>query len=576
MGRRVVSGGLGEMNKAEYEEAKLEVRSKEKKIDPPQEVGNFLVFQERGVECGDHQTAEERRRMRRIEEKREVHDDDDDENEEEEEEEEEYDPWEYEAFRHDWSIFSRIYGSFEDTTAIPPMRFTYGPPPPNSITCPMETLQVFSAKPLDVFGFIAIRDWIDHNRNVIFNRARDNCQTLTQEFPIIMFCIEYVAQHYLFCSSSPITYLMVLHACRKQDHNLVLVGPTRAIVCGIQGPATFEVDLKVKGATESQDKCLSFLAAKFLFMDSYKSRLTNISYTSKLSLSTLEFTLGCIVQSVEATIFMRVIRGSWPDDFCFEFAALATDASGKNTACADNAPCIDREKFVLLDSRGQKVPPACDELKVSVKVWKDYNTVMVKEEVFTPLKSGLSYDELDIGFCAVEVNIAWSLIMKQPVPANCRPNVRSGILLSDDSVEADSCHSGSSVEAKRRPRVDAEAERRRSTGDRRSDDVDQLHWWRDFLRMRRNSSSDGGDELQCIALPPESRPLPPQSRSRSARITFAAKESSSMATTNSLVGLVCSSREHQFWIGLLVPLPARYKGINNFGDNFPELVSRSA
>ena len=78
-----------------------------------------------------------------------------------------------------------------------------------------------------------------------------------------------------------------------------------------------------------------------------------IAYTSKLSLSTLEFTLGCIVQSVEATIFMRVIRGSWPGDFCCEFAALTTDASGKNTASAYNAPCIDREKFVLLDSRGE-------------------------------------------------------------------------------------------------------------------------------------------------------------------------------------------------------------------------------
>ncbi|KAG2640653.1 hypothetical protein PVAP13_2KG113680 [Panicum virgatum] len=198
----------------------------------------------------------------------------------------------------------------------------------SSITCPAETLQVFSAKvaeirgglqrPLDVFGFFAVRDWIDHNRNIIYNRARDNCQTLTQE-----------------------------------DHNLVLAGPTRAIVCGIQGPATFEVDLKVKGATESEDKCLSFLAAKFLFMDSYMSRQTNIAYTSKLSLSTLEFTLGCIVQSVEATIFMRVIRGSWPGDFCCEFAALTTDASGKNTASAYNAPCIDREKFVLLDSRGE-------------------------------------------------------------------------------------------------------------------------------------------------------------------------------------------------------------------------------
>ena len=171
------------------------------------------------------------------------------------------------------------------------------------------------------------------------------------QFPIILFCIEYVAQHLSLLFQFP-NYLFNGFTC-MQDHNLVLAGPTRAIVCGILGPATFEVDLKVKGATESEDKCLSFLAAKFLFMDSYMSRQTNIAYTSKLSLSTLEFTLGCIVQSVEATIFMRVIRGSWPGDFCCEFAALTTDASGKNTASAYNAPCIDREKFVLLDSRGE-------------------------------------------------------------------------------------------------------------------------------------------------------------------------------------------------------------------------------
>lgn len=39
-------------------------------------------------------------------------DDDDD----DDEEEEEYDPWEYEAFCCDWSILSRIHGSFEDTS----------------------------------------------------------------------------------------------------------------------------------------------------------------------------------------------------------------------------------------------------------------------------------------------------------------------------------------------------------------------------------------------------------------------------------------------------------------------------
>ena len=55
----------------------------------------------------------------------------------------------------------------------------------------METLQFFSVKvagidkslgwPLDVYGFVAFRDVLDHKRNMIFFRERDNCQTISQE-----------------------------------------------------------------------------------------------------------------------------------------------------------------------------------------------------------------------------------------------------------------------------------------------------------------------------------------------------------------------------------------------------------
>jgi hypothetical protein len=66
-------------------------------------------------------------------------------------------------------------------------------PPPDKPALP-STVQVFSVKvaavsaglhwPLDVFGMMAIRDSMDHNRNIIFNRTRDNCQTLTEEVRI--------------------------------------------------------------------------------------------------------------------------------------------------------------------------------------------------------------------------------------------------------------------------------------------------------------------------------------------------------------------------------------------------------
>jgi hypothetical protein len=76
------------------------------------------------------------------------------------------------------------------------MRFTDEPASPR--TNPCQTVQVFSAKvtglevglqwPLDVFGFVAIRDSIDHRRNIIFDRTRNNCQTLTKKVALPETC----------------------------------------------------------------------------------------------------------------------------------------------------------------------------------------------------------------------------------------------------------------------------------------------------------------------------------------------------------------------------------------------------
>jgi len=69
------------------------------------------------------------------------------------------------------------------------MRFTNKPV--EEFPAYMDTLQIFSVKlaatrgalqlPLDVFGMVAIRDPVDHNRNIIFHRERDGCQTLTEK-----------------------------------------------------------------------------------------------------------------------------------------------------------------------------------------------------------------------------------------------------------------------------------------------------------------------------------------------------------------------------------------------------------
>jgi hypothetical protein len=74
------------------------------------------------------------------------------------------------------------------------MRHTFGPIPPYAASnC---TLQIFYIRvteiskgglqwPLHVHGLVAVRDSVDHNRNFLFNRTRDDCQTLTQEVSTI-------------------------------------------------------------------------------------------------------------------------------------------------------------------------------------------------------------------------------------------------------------------------------------------------------------------------------------------------------------------------------------------------------
>ncbi|XP_006659846.1 uncharacterized protein LOC102722604 [Oryza brachyantha] len=314
--------------------------------------------------------------------------------------------WAAIQYRQFWNeVYSTHHGSYQDTTRIPAMRFTHKPALGDTAGT-SDTLQIFSVKvaatsgglqwPLDVFGMVSMRDSVDRNRNVLFHRTRDNCQTLTE-----------------------------------QEHNLVLVGPTRAIVLSMPEPVIIDVELKVKGTTESEDKYLSLLAVPLLCDDKYYSRvLKSGSYTSKLS--TLAFRLGYIVSSVEATISVRVIHGSWPDGFHGQIAAFTTCICFKHLVSDDIVANIDHEKIVLLDFRGKKAVSdgkvelsrhvvsveKRGELKVSVKAWEVDNNVVEKVTVFTPLEAGISNGELDIGFCKLQVSVAWSLISQDPVFAD--------------------------------------------------------------------------------------------------------------------------------------------------------------
>ncbi|CAO2039398.1 unnamed protein product [Urochloa humidicola] len=289
-------------------------------------------------------------------------------------------------YREHWEgVWSSLFGSFETTTPIPPMRFTDHQPVPSHAGV-QDTLQIFSVRiketnqslqwPLQVFGIIAARDPIDRNRNIIFNCERDNCQILTQEDPF-----------------------------------LKLTGPTRAVV--VCDPVYFEVALKVKGSVESEDKDLSLLAVPLTdYSDIISTCLVNKVYTSKLILTLF----GYVVESVEATISVHITEGSWPDDFFCDFTAQTSSLENETVrllGCekihVDDDGTIKLSRFVAsVEFEG--------ELKVSVAAFRydeDLGKVIMigKDDMgFRPNKAGKSYGRLDVGFCKMDITVAWSLI----------------------------------------------------------------------------------------------------------------------------------------------------------------------
>ena len=126
-----------------------------------------------------------------------------------------------------------------------------------------------------------------------------------------------------------------------QNPCLRLTGPTRAVV--VVDPVYFEVNLRVKGKTESEDRDLSYLAVYYRDSGSSESYAFKSVSTSKLS--TVALMLGDIVNSVEATISVRVVGGEWPGGFQGLISA--------------NTASIDAKKIELL-AFGDKLPLAAD------------------------------------------------------------------------------------------------------------------------------------------------------------------------------------------------------------------------
>ncbi|WVZ86033.1 hypothetical protein U9M48_032877 [Paspalum notatum var. saurae] len=292
------------------------------------------------------------------------------------------DPYAFKAkqYENTWNtVYWARHGRYEDNTSIPCKRFTFNPAPDGS-SRKDATIQVFSVKiselqgglrwPVSVFGMVALRDQLDHNRNIIFKRERDNCQTLTDK-----------------------------------NQYLALTGPVRGVMfCDY---VTFVALLYVRGTTESGDKELSRLV---VFVRKHNngtlnSHLIMRSYSSRLS--TLDFELGHIVSSVEATISMKVISGP-PDGFCGNFVA--------------SAGTLNREVMLHHSGSEERHLPGDDiNLSRSVVSVEGHSNLMVyirasdgsaaltAKKEFKPLEKGITTEKLDISLCQLEVVVAWSL-----------------------------------------------------------------------------------------------------------------------------------------------------------------------
>ncbi|CAL5071375.1 unnamed protein product [Urochloa decumbens] len=253
-----------------------------------------------------------------------------------------------------WCIRGRhkdLFHGLHTDDPVPRYVYNHGPP---------DTLQFFSIKvegtsdgelcwPIHVFGLVAVRDYIDQNRNLVFDRQRDDCQTLT-----------------------------------KEDPYLVLTGPTRAVVMNDESiPVTIEAELKVKGTDGSKDKCLIFAAAPLPSgFGSHSFELIADTYRNKLKVE-----LGRIMACVEATIFVRVIDGKWPAGFHGQIVGQTSSINRKKVVLVEfvgDVPVsdgnVDQSRFVVSVE-------AFEVLMVSYKAWRG-DEVMEGEVAFKPEKKG--------------------------------------------------------------------------------------------------------------------------------------------------------------------------------------------
>ncbi|KAM3370871.1 hypothetical protein ACQJBY_018303 [Aegilops geniculata] len=296
------------------------------------------------------------------------------------------------SYRRCWE---RLWGndrSFEDQTLLSPMLFTHCTASriPNEAiagsTLQIHSIKISTAKeltlPLEVYGVVAVRDAVDRHRNPLFLCSRTHCQIL-----------------------------------EENDSFLRLTGPVRAIVS--MDTVYIEIQLKVKGATKSED---TTLISTFGFYNGDSSG----TYLLKNSLCTVELCHEQLKQSVQATI-MGVFVTPKQESLPFPYGGRVICSSLPQDGNEDIAGLPSRE-VLLLDSKGGRMSLSSNgylslarcvvsvELKGKLQVLimaesPSQNAEIAAQFLFTPEKCNISKGECYLpDGSKVEITVAWSLI----------------------------------------------------------------------------------------------------------------------------------------------------------------------
>jgi hypothetical protein len=212
-----------------------------------------------------------------------------------------------------------------------------------------------------------------------------------------------------------------------QDPYFTLTGPSRAVV--YENRVYFETVLKVKGATEPEDKDLSLLLKCFVCCQKvnlcksegqgiFDSCVSSRLYTSMLS--TLELTCGLVMRSVEATITLQIVKGSWPDGSRGLFTAYIGSLGHMEIVLLDSGkemvPVVAATDGMVKLSRRVVSVERFGQLVVHAVACRGGNKdqVLAENKVsFAPLDSDRSRDKLVLGVCKFDVTVAWSRILEE-------------------------------------------------------------------------------------------------------------------------------------------------------------------